>query len=181
MTTELIVAGTPVVLPDVPAPEDMLKAARFVAANGIQSQGQAEKCLALLGVIKTLGGTIEEAFGPAVKAAHEAHKQILAARDAHSDVLSEAEKLIRAALNRWVTEQKKAGAETALPGVTVRNSWEYTVEDLSLVPREYLMLDEKKVKAVVKAMKDKANIPGIKAFEKGSVAVKRTGGDNELF
>ena len=181
MSTALVAAGASVTLPDVkPAPQDLLTAARKVAQAGIQNQAQAEACLKLLSVVKALEGQIEDAFGPAVKAAHEAHKQILAARGAHSDVLEEAEKLIRAAVNRWVSLQKEAGEDAGMAGVTTRNTWKYVVEDLSQVPREFLMLDEKKVTAVVKAMKGQTAIPGIRAFEEASIAVKRSGaGDDE--
>jgi hypothetical protein len=36
------------------------------------------------------------------------------------------------------------------------------------------MLDEKKIKAVVKAMKGETAIPGIRVHEEGSVAVKKS-------
>lgn len=175
MSTELVAAtGAPVVLPDGPAPSDLLDAGRYVAAHGIQSPQQADGCVKMLSVIKELTDTINASFDPAVKAAHEAHKRIIAARDEHTDALAEAEKLLRAALNRWVMAQKQAGVAMPLEGVTTRSTWKYSVEDLTAVPREYLTLDEKKIKAVVKAMKGDTAIPGIRVFEDGTVAVKKT-------
>jgi len=51
--------------------------------------------------------------------------------------------------------------------------WSWEIVDESLVPREYLMLDEKKINKVVTAMKDKTNIPGIRV--KKETSVRRTG------
>lgn len=174
MSTELVLStGTPVVLPEGPAPSELLAVGRHVAVHGIQSQAQADGCVKMLSVIKELTDTINASFDPAVKAAHDAHKKIIAARDEHTDVLEEAEKLLRAALNRWVVAQKQSGVAVPMEGVTTRTTWKYTVEDLASVPREYLMLDEKKIKAVVKAMKGETAIPGIRVHEEGSVAVKK--------
>lgn len=181
-TTSLTVVGSavPVSLPpDSPDPKSLLEVARAVATNGIETQEQADACVRLLSVVKALGSTVHDAFEPAVKAAHEAHKQIISARDAHADVLVEAEKLVRTALNRWVVAQKQAGTAAPLEGVTTRSTWKYAVEDLSLIPREYLVLDEKKVKAVVKAMRADTNIPGIRVFEDASVAVSSKKGGEE--
>lgn len=181
MSNALVVTdvSVPVVFQSKPAPEDVLGAAKYVAKNGIQTEAQATKSLQLLLIIKDLEARVAETFGPAVKSAYTAHKQILAAQKTHTDVLEEAEKLLRAALNRFVTVQKEAGVVNALPGVQPRNSWEFTVEDLSKVPREYLMVDEKKVKGVVKAMKADTNIPGISVFEKTTVALKKEGSNDE--
>jgi len=180
MSTDLVVVR-PVAESFNPSPDNILKAAHFVAKNPLQSQAQAEKCLQLLETVQALGKQVEEAYGPSVKAAHEAHKTILAAKKKYSDILEEAEKLIRSAINKWVSTQKAEGVNNPLPGVTPRSTWSFTVEDLSLVPREYLMVDEKKVEAIVKAMKEQTNIPGIKAFEKTTVAVKRKVEENALF
>lgn len=46
-------------------------------------------------------------------------------------------------------------------GVAVTTPWTWEVIDESLVPREYLMLDRKKISAVVKAMKADTRIAGI--------------------
>lgn len=57
--------------------------------------------------------------------------------------------------------------ETGVPnvGLKYRGSWKFRVIDPNLVPRAYLMLDEKKIGGVVRHMKDATNIPGIRAYE----------------
>jgi len=55
-------------------------------------------------------------------------------------------------------------------GIQYREQWTYQVFDMSAVPREYLTLDEKKVGAVVRAMKGMTNIPGIRAISERVIA-----------
>jgi hypothetical protein len=52
-----------------------------------------------------------------------------------------------------------------LEGGAIRRNWRFRIADESLIPREYLIPDEVKIGRVVRAMKDKANIPGVVAFE----------------
>ena len=49
-------------------------------------------------------------------------------------------------------------------GVHTQVRWRYRVIDESAIPREYLMIDDKKLGGVVRAMKDATNIPGIEAY-----------------
>jgi hypothetical protein len=55
-------------------------------------------------------------------------------------------------------------------GLNFKSNWTFEVIDINQVPREYMMVDEKKIGAVVKAMKKDTNIPGIKVYDTGSVA-----------
>ena len=50
--------------------------------------------------------------------------------------------------------------------------WWVTIVDATLVPREFLMVDEKLIRATVKAKKGKVEIPGVRVFKKASVAAK---------
>lgn len=49
-------------------------------------------------------------------------------------------------------------------GISVKESWDYEIVDANLIPREYVMPDEKKIGAIVRALKSAANIPGIRVF-----------------
>ena len=49
-------------------------------------------------------------------------------------------------------------------GVVFAEVWKWELEDMSKVPSEYLILDEKKINGVVRAMKKDAAIPGIKVY-----------------
>lgn len=68
-------------------------------------------------------------------------------------------------------ELKEAPQVTKIEGTYVRKNWKWRLKDESLVPREFLTLDSKKITEHVIRNKDKTNIPGIEAYfeEKHSV------------
>ena len=49
-------------------------------------------------------------------------------------------------------------------GVSFREQWDFEIVDQSAVPREYLMVDAKRIGGVVRAMKGATNIPGVRVF-----------------
>lgn len=54
----------------------------------------------------------------------------------------------------------------------VTTNWTFEVVDPALVPREYLCVDETKVRGVVKACKGETNIPGIRVFSETKVGAR---------
>jgi len=63
--------------------------------------------------------------------------------------------------------------QTAKPkGVGTRKVWKFEVEDPNLVPREYLVVDEKKIRGVVNALHENAKIPGVRVYEDTSISVR---------
>ena len=73
----------------------------------------------------------------------------------------EAEQVLSAPIQRPVFSMPKR--ETP-KGVHYQDNWTFKIEDETKIPREYLMVDEKKIRGVVKTMKNKTNIPGVRAF-----------------
>lgn len=57
-------------------------------------------------------------------------------------------------------------------GLTVREDWKFSIVDAALVPREYLIPDEKKIGRIVRAMKDQTNIPGVRVYAESGVATR---------
>lgn len=57
-------------------------------------------------------------------------------------------------------------------GKSSRESWKFRITNEALIPREYLMVDEQKLSAVVRAMKGKTKIPGIEAYPETVVAFR---------
>ncbi len=49
-------------------------------------------------------------------------------------------------------------------GLNFATTWKWEVADISKVPREYMRLDESAIGGVVRAMKDKTSIPGIRVY-----------------
>lgn len=75
------------------------------------------------------------------------------------------------------TERAAAAMEAAarsdfepVKGLSIRHTFDFEIEDFDAVPDEYKVVDEAKVKAVIRAHKGAVNIPGIKVVRKSSIA-----------
>jgi hypothetical protein len=49
-----------------------------------------------------------------------------------------------------------------MQGTSVRNRYDFDIVDPNLIPREYLIVDTAAIGKVVRALKEKTNIPGIR-------------------
>lgn len=56
-------------------------------------------------------------------------------------------------------------------GVNYRDAWKFEVTDPALVPREYLIVDESKIRKVVGALKGDTQIAGVKVWSEKQIAV----------
>jgi hypothetical protein len=54
-----------------------------------------------------------------------------------------------------------------------QSKWRFTIIDEKAIPREYLLVDESKIRKVVDALKGEARIPGIQVYEDKIVKVGR--------
>jgi len=52
--------------------------------------------------------------------------------------------------------------------------WDFEISNADLVPREYCVPDEKRIRQYVKLMQGKAVMPGVRFFEKDKVSVRRS-------
>lgn len=68
--------------------------------------------------------------------------------------------------------QPMVEAPPKLEGVSFRTDWDFEIADAALIPREYLIPDEKKIRGVVKAMRGATTIPGVRSFEKRVPSVR---------
>ena len=50
-------------------------------------------------------------------------------------------------------------------GISTQSIWRFRITNASIVPREFLAIDEKRIGAVVRAMKSATNIPGVEIYE----------------
>lgn len=57
-------------------------------------------------------------------------------------------------------------------GVSFRDEWDFEIVNEALIPREYLMVDEVKLRRVVKALRGATRIPGVKAISKRVVSAR---------
>lgn len=61
-------------------------------------------------------------------------------------------------------------AAPKISGLATRQAWTYEIVDESLIPRDYLIPNERTIGAIARAMKEKASIPGIRFYATESVA-----------
>ncbi len=58
-------------------------------------------------------------------------------------------------------------------GMSIRENWKFRITNEKMIPREYLKVDEIKIGQVVRALKGQTNIPGVEAYNEGSVSGRR--------
>lgn len=57
-------------------------------------------------------------------------------------------------------------------GISYADNWTFEIVDAGVIPRPYLMPDEKKIRAYVKALKNAGQIPGVRIFCEKSARVR---------
>lgn len=55
-------------------------------------------------------------------------------------------------------------------GVTMREVWKFEITDTAQVPREFLVVDETRIRKVVQALKGDAKIPGVRVYAEKQIA-----------
>jgi hypothetical protein len=64
-------------------------------------------------------------------------------------------------------------AQTAAPkvgGISIPKVWTFEITDEDLIPREYLLIDETRIRKIVTALKGDTKIPGVRVFEQKRIA-----------
>jgi len=144
---------------------------------------------------------IDEQRKKATKPLDEAKRQIMDWFRPALDNLDSAISSIRRGLARYEAEQREResaatvayanersegaklqlvkafeGSIEKIEGITPRTIWKFEITDEKLIPREYLLVDEKRIGQIVRAMKQDTVIPGVRAYAETSLAV--TGGES---
>ena len=57
-------------------------------------------------------------------------------------------------------------------GIATRKMWKFEIVNEAIIPRAYLKIDESKIRSVVTAMKDQANIPGVRVYAEDIIAAR---------
>jgi len=221
-----------------------LEAGRNVLATAarelvINSEESEEQAWAIVNRIAALEKVIAGDFAAAKKAAHEAHRAVIAQEAGHLDRLKEPDRIVRGKLLVWEGEKRRAQAEVErklreeaearatedrriaqeqavkeaesgrleeaaaaeaagksaeaeellakpvevaeVPMVapmivpTIAPSkvegagamvevWKFEIEDVCALPGEYVLADEVAIGKVVRALKSKTNIPGVRVY-----------------
>lgn len=130
----------------------------------------------------------KEAAAAAERAQAEADKLLKAAQaaakkgDAEKAAALQSEAAVTQASGQATAQALTTAASTMMApvaeaagkadGVGVRYDWSWELQDAALIPREYLAIDETAINRVVKALKERCAIPGIKVIRKPVVSVR---------
>ena len=57
-------------------------------------------------------------------------------------------------------------------GISTRQVWQFEITDIRQLPPEYLKADEKAIGGVVRALKDRTNIPGVRVYAEETIAAR---------
>jgi hypothetical protein len=60
-------------------------------------------------------------------------------------------------------------------GLAIQENWKFSIVDEALIPREWLVPDEKKIGRIVRACKEQTDIPGIRVYCEKGVATRSSG------
>lgn len=91
----------------------------------------------------------------------EEDRRIAQAEELEKANMPEAADMVLSAPVQVVVAQQQA---TKVEGISFRENWRFIIDNPELLPRDYLMPDEKKIGAIVRAMKKNTSIPGVKVF-----------------
>jgi len=58
-------------------------------------------------------------------------------------------------------------------GIAMKQVWKFRIVNPAIIPREYMAVDEQKIGAVVRALKDQTRIAGVEAYPEDAVAAGR--------
>lgn len=118
------------------------------------------------------------------RAAEEADRKAREAKDAEARAAAEKEAArLRASAERADTRAGNAdqvaqttvapmvvSAPPKVTGINTKQVWKFAVENPALVPREYLSVDEAKIRGVVQSLKGAIEIPGVRIYAESQIA-----------
>lgn len=138
------------------AAAERARLAEEAAAAEAKARAEAEKLRAQAAVAKD-SGDAEAAARLASQADTREEQGAVTAQ-----VLDQTSQLMSAPVSTIATPK--------VSGIATRKQWTFEITDASLIPREYLVIDESKIRGVVKALKGATTIPGVRAYETEQIA-----------
>lgn len=103
-------------------------------------------------------------------AADERDRIALAAAKAAEEGRRDEAEAIAATVSTVVAVPVVSRQTPKVSGITTTKVWKFEITDASLVPREYCIVDEKKVRGVVTALKEAAVIPGVRIYQEEQIS-----------
>jgi len=127
---------------------------QYQAKEAARAKAEAEKLL------KEIKAKAEEQILKAAIAAESAGMGKQA-----DEILNQAEKIKLPPAEKLIDRPKAAGT-------SIREVWDFAIEDASQIPREFLMPDTSKIRSFIQQEKEKAKIPGVKIYKRQIMIVR---------
>ena len=115
-------------------------------------------------------------------AREEQRKRDEAARKEREEAERKAEEARKRGRHSRAQQLEEQASETVAPvvqseapkteGISYRKVWKYRITDEAQIPRKYLIVDERKIRQVVKALGGDAEIPGVEVFSEDEIAAR---------
>lgn len=121
-------------------------------------------CARLL-TVKRLIKEVQDTFSPIKNKTHAAWKESVAQEKKYLSELQEAEKTLREKINDYASRED----DLETPDISYRNDWRFKVVNEELVPREFLEVDESRIRERVKSLGPVAQIPGVEVWQEKTV------------
>ena len=130
---------------------------------------------------KSMAKIISDEFSPQKSLADKAHKAICASERKYLKPLLTAEATIKSRMSSWKEfqdeeDQNNEALISSVPkieGIETREKWSCEVINLNEVPREYLVVDEKRLNELARRTKGSVEVNGIR-FNSTTIIVARS-------
>lgn len=149
-------------------------------ADGIEvdNEESARSALSMSLQARKMKNQLDESRKEIVKPHFDYQKAINKIVKDLEDKFEEIEDILKIKINDWNEVRKELPFENMIDleikvedGVLyTQKKWDYIIEDASLVPREYLIVNEKKIKEAIAG--GVRNIPGVKIYEKEELIMR---------
>jgi len=98
----------------------------------------------------------------------------LAAAERLSDagMKEQAEEMLETPIVVEVEEVAAPAPSVKVQGASIRENWQFEIEDVTRIPRLYMTPDLVKIGKLVKALKGETNIDGVRVYDAGTVAFR---------
>lgn len=157
-------------------PQELLASAETTikGAIGVYQAEERRKAEELRKAAEEVARKERELLAEEARQAAEAAKAAAAAGDEEAAAQASMQAAVLAAEAEVVEHFAPAVVEqpAKLAGISSRTDWDFEITDVNAIPREFLVVDEKKIRQYVKAMKSDAKMPGVRVFAKETIAAR---------
>lgn len=154
--------------------EPLLQTAENFSITGDK---QAKNALSMSLQSRKLKKALDESRKEIIKPHFDFQRAINKIVKDYTTKLEQIEENLRSKLDTWLQAQSSFNQDFSSMVIevddgkmTTKSTWDFLVEDFDKIPREYLLVNEKKIKSAIKA--GFRNIAGLKIFEEKSVAMR---------